>query len=160
MALALPAIWLVSREPEATVTGTPPARSGFLDGVLAGLGFGTLFAALGQVPEEAGFLPLAVNQLVAGGAIVVVAVMLRQPWVPRSRWALGGIISGLLGAVATGCFQVATHHGYLSVAAVITSLYPAFTVVLAAAVLRERVHRAQGAGLALCAVSVVLVAAG
>jgi drug/metabolite transporter (DMT)-like permease len=158
--LALPAIWLVAREPTTTVAGTAAAGSGVLDGVLAGLGFGTLFAALAQIPAEAGFLPLAANLLVAGVAVVVVAAFLRQPWVPRSRWALGGAISGVLGAVATGLFQVATHHGYLSVAAVITSLYPAFTVLLAAAVLHEHVHRAQGVGLAMCAASVVLVAAG
>ena len=158
--LAIPAIWLVSREPTTTVAGTAPGGSGILDGVLAGLGFGVLFAALGQIPEEAGFLPLAVNQFVAGIAIVVVAMALRQDWVPRNRWALGGIISGALGAVATGCFQVATHHGYLSVAAVITSLYPAFTVLLAALVLREKVHRGQAVGLAMCASAVVLVAVG
>ncbi|HEX5089713.1 MAG TPA: DMT family transporter [Nocardioides sp.] len=158
--LALPAIWLVSREPTTTVAGTAAGGSGVLDGVLAGLGFGTLFAALAQIPAEAGFLPLAVNLLVAGVAVVVVAASLRQDWVPRSRWALGGAISGVLGALATGLFQVATHHGYLSVAAVITSLYPAFTVLLAAAVLHERVHRAQGVGMAMCVASVVLVAAG
>ena len=156
--LALPAIWLVSREP---VTGPPAGgSSGILDGVLAGLGFGTLFAALAQIPAEAGFLPLALNQLIAGGAIILVAVALREDWVPRNRWALGGAVSGLLGSLATGLFQVATHHGYLTVAAVITSLYPAFTVLLAATVLREHVHRTQAIGLALCAGAVVLVAAG
>ena len=160
--LAFPAIWLVSREP-ADVPGVGPgprAGSGLVDGVLAGLGFGTLFAALAQVPEEAGFLPLAVNQLVAGAAIIVVATTLRQPWVPRNRYALGGLLSGALGALATGLFQVATQHGYLAVAAVITSLYPAFTVLLAATVLREHVHRTQAFGLALCAGAVALVAAG
>jgi drug/metabolite transporter (DMT)-like permease len=156
--IALPAIWLVSREPVAGPTqGT---GSGILDGVLAGLGFGTLFAALAQVREDAGFLPLALNQLIAGGAIIVIALALRQDWVPRNRYALGGAVSGALGASATGLFQVATHHGYLTVAAVITSLYPAFTVVLAATVLREQVHRTQAVGLALCAGAVVLVAAG
>ncbi|HET6940257.1 MAG TPA: DMT family transporter [Nocardioides sp.] len=158
--LALPAIWLVSREPTSTVDGAVPGGSGVVDGILAGLGFGALFAALAQIPAEAGFLPLALNQLVAGVAIVVVAMSLKQDWLPRSRWALGGAISGCLGALATGLFLVATHHGLLSVAAVITSLYPAFTVLLAAALLRERVHRAQGLGLALCAASVALVAAG
>jgi len=157
--LALPAIWLVSRAPVSAPVGGP-VTSGVLDGLLAGLGFGALFAALAQVPEEAGFLPLALNQLVAAFAIIAVALALRQDWVPRTRWALGGVVSGALGALATGLFQVATHHGYLSVAAVITSLYPAVTVLLAAVVLRERVHRAQGAGLALCAAAVVLVAAG
>ena len=156
--LALPAIWLVSREPaEGPATGT---GSGLTDGVLAGLGFGTLFAALAQIPEEAGFLPLALNQLVAAATIIAVALALRADWVPRNRYALGGAISGVLGALATGLFQVATHHGYLTVAAVITSLYPAFTVLLAATVLREHVHRAQGYGMALCAAAVVLVAAG
>ena len=156
--LALPAIWLVSREP---VTDAPAGTgSGILDGVLAGLGFGTLFAALAQIPAEAGFLPLALNQLVAGGAIIVLALALSKDWVPRNRYALGGAISGALGALATGLFQVATHHGYLTVAAVITSLYPAFTVLLAATVLRERVHRTQAIGLALCAGAVVLVATG
>lgn len=161
--LALPAIWLVSREPGTgtTATGTTASGgSGVLDGVLAGLGFGALFAALGQISDEAGFLPLALNQLVAGGAIVLVALALRQDWVPRNRWAIGGAVSGLLGALATGLFQVATQHGYLSVAAVITSLYPAFTVLLAAVVLREKVHRGQAVGLALCAAAVGLVAAG
>jgi drug/metabolite transporter (DMT)-like permease len=156
--LALPAIWLVSREP---VDGpTRGSGSGLTDGILAGLGFGTLFAALAQIHEEAGFLPLAVNQLIAGGAIIVIAMVVREPWVPRNRYALGGLLSGALGALATGLFQVATQHGYLAVAAVITSLYPAFTVLLAATALREHVHRAQAFGLALCAGAVVLVASG
>lgn len=156
--LALPAIWLVSREPvEAPAAGR---GSGLTDGILAGLGFGTLFAALAQIDESAGFLPLALNQAVAGVAIVGVALVLREDWVPRNRYALGGLVSGALGALATGLFQVATQHGYLAVAAVITSLYPAFTVLLAMLVLREHVHRAQAYGLLLCAGAVVLVAAG
>ena len=42
----------------------------------------------------------------------------------------------------------------------LTSLYPAFTVLLAATVLREHVHRVQALGLALCGLCVALVAAG
>jgi uncharacterized membrane protein len=153
--LALPGIWLVSREP--TSGGLGP---GLTDGVLAGLGFGILFAALAQIPESAGFLPLALNQVVAGVAIIAVALALRRPWVPREPRALAGVVSGALGALATGAFLVATHGGYLTVTAVLASLYPAFTVMLAATVLREHVHRAQAMGLGLCAVAVTLVAAG
>ena len=58
------------------------------------------------------------------------------------------------------CFLLATREGYLSIASVVTSLYPAFTVILAATLLREHVHRAQAVGLLLCAVAVTLVAAG
>ncbi|MEC9051840.1 MAG: EamA family transporter, partial [Actinomycetota bacterium] len=53
-----------------------------------------------------------------------------------------------------------SHGGYLSVVAVIASLYPAFTVLLAATVLREHIGRGQAVGLALCALAVGLVAAG
>lgn len=155
VALALPGIWLVSREPVAGGGFGPGLR----DGVLAGLGFGSLFAALAQVPTEAGFLPLATNQLVAALTIVAVATGLRTPWLPRQPRALAGAASGALGALATGSFLVATRSGYLTVTAVITSLYPAFTVLLAACLLRERVHRAQALGLSLCALTVVLVAA-
>lgn len=162
LVLALPAIWLVSREPLSPAAGSagPSGGSGMVDGMLAGLGFGILFAALAQIPRDAGFMPLALNQYVAGLGIVLIAIALRQDWIPRTRWALAGVISGALGATATGLFQLATHRGYLSVAAVITSLYPAFTVLLAASVLRERVHATQGIGLVLCLASVVLVASG
>ena len=159
--VALPAIWLVSREP---VSSTPArgglASSGLVDGALAGLGFGFLFVALSRVGDHAGLFPLALNQAVAGLAIVAVALAFRQPWLPRERRAGLAAISGVLGASATGLFMVASRGGHLSIAAVVISLYPAFTVLLAALVLRERVHAAQGAGLALCALSVALVAAG
>ena len=153
--LALPGIWLVSREP-----GSGSLGPGLTDGILAGLGFGALFAALAQIPASAGFLPLALNQVVAGVAIIAVATALRAPWVPREPRALAGVVSGGLGALATGAFMVATQSGYLTVTAVIASLYPAFTILLAATVLREHVHRAQAMGLSLCAVAVALVAAG
>lgn len=155
---ALPGIWLVSREPVGSVV--PGRGSGLLDGALAGLGFGGLFACLAQIPEEAGYLPLALNQVVAGGAIVVVAVIAGGAWMPREPAALLGAGSGILAATATAAFLLATQTGFLTVAAVLTSLYPAVTVVLAATLLRERVHRGQVCGLVLCLAAVALVAAG
>jgi drug/metabolite transporter (DMT)-like permease len=155
--LAMPAIWLVARDPAGLAAAAP---GGALDGALAGLGFGFLFVALAQVTEDSGLLPLAVNQLVAAAVIVLVATLLRQTWRPTRATAFGGALAGVLGAAATVCFLFATREGYLSIASVVTSLYPAFTVVLAATVLREHVHRAQAAGLLLCAVAVSLVAAG
>jgi drug/metabolite transporter (DMT)-like permease len=158
---AMPGIWLVAREPAGEdVTGANPAGSGVLDGVLAGLGFGTLFASLAQIPESAGFAPLALNQLVAAVVIVVAASLARAAWVPRSRAAYAGAATGVLGATATGAFLLATQQGFLTVTAVLASLYPAFTVLLAATVLREHVHRWQAIGLVLCGAAVALVAAG
>jgi drug/metabolite transporter (DMT)-like permease len=158
IALAMPAIWLVAREPDGR--GDPGAPGGVVDGCLAGLGFGFLFVALGQLTQNAGLLPLAFNQAVAGVVIVLVAVTLGQPWRPSVATLPGGAVAGVLGTVATVCFLYATREGFLSIASVVTSLYPAFTVLLAATVLREHVHRTQALGLVLCAAAVSLVAAG
>jgi drug/metabolite transporter (DMT)-like permease len=158
---ALPGIWLVAREPvPEDVGGDEPSSSGLVDGVLAGLGFGGFFAALAQIPESAGLLPVAMNQLVAAAVVVVVASLLRTPWLPRQPVALLGAVSGILGALAAVAFLLATQTGYLTVTAVLASLYPAVTVLLAATVLRERVHRSQAVGLVLCGAAVALVAAG
>ena len=158
---ALPGIWLVARvsQPE-DVGGDRPTGSGVLDGVLAGLGFGSLFAVLAQIPESAGFLPLALNQLVAGVVVVVMALAMRAAWVPRQPAAAFGAVSGVLGATATGAFLLATQSGFLTVTAVLASLYPAFTVLLAATILREHIHRGQAAGLVLCGLAVAMVAGG
>jgi drug/metabolite transporter (DMT)-like permease len=155
---AVPAIWLVARAPSTAAPGS--SGSGAQDGVLAGVGFGGLFACLGQVPDSAGFWPLVLNQVVAVVVVAIAATVLGATWLPRERAAWGGALAGLLGGVATCAFLLATHHGLLSVSAVLTSLYPAYTVLLAAVVLREHVHRLQAWGLALCGVAVVLVAVG
>jgi drug/metabolite transporter (DMT)-like permease len=159
IAAAVPAIWLVAREPGAVPRGSPRG-SGARDGVLAGLGFGALFTCLGQVPDHAGFWPLVLNQVVGVVVVAIAASVLREVWVPRHGAAWGGALAGVLGGLATTAYLLATHHGLLSVSAVLTSLYPAFTVLLAALVLREHVHRVQAWGLALCGVAVVLVAMG
>ncbi|MET3960276.1 drug/metabolite transporter (DMT)-like permease [Marmoricola sp. OAE513] len=153
--LALPGIWFVSRE--ETAAADEGARSGLLDGVLAGVGFGLLFAALGQVGDDAGYWPLAGAQAMSIASLVVAALLLGGNPVPRARADLWGLLPGLLATCAVLFFILATNEGLLSIAAVITSLYPAFTVLLAIAVLRERVHRTQAFGLLLCTASVVFV---
>lgn len=163
--LALPGIWLVSSPADQIPPGgrQGPRASlseGVLDGILAGLGFGVLFAALGQVRDAAGLWPLALAQLVSLPAVVVLALLLRASWVPRERASWWALAAGPLGASATAAFLLATQRGYLTVSAILTSLYPAITVLLAALVLRERVHRAQGIGLGLCALAIGLVVSG
>ena len=158
MVAAVPGIWLVSREESL---GASAARgSGLLEGVLAGIGFGVLFAALGQVPSGAGLWPLCAAEVAAVVTTVVAALVLGGDPRPSGGLEWWGLVSGLLAAAAGLSFLLATHRGLLSVSAVLVSLYPAFTVLLAAVVLREHIHRAQAWGLGLCAVAVVLVAAG
>ena len=153
---AFPAIALIARVSD----DSPAHRSGVLDGILAGVGFGLLFTFLGQVGEDGGLFPLACSQLTSIISIVVTAVVLRQSWIPRERAAFRAAVMGPLGAVAQGAFLFATQHGLLSIVSVISSLYPASTVLLAAVVLRERIQRWQGVGLLLAAAAVALVAIG
>jgi drug/metabolite transporter (DMT)-like permease len=160
LACAFPAIWLISRAAEPAAGQPPTASGGVVDGLLAGLGFGVLFAGLAQVPDAAGLGPLALTQGVSVIAIVTLATALRQRWVPRDRHAASAVLVGFLGAVATWLFLLASQSGFLTVAAVLSSLYPASTVVLAAVVLHERIDRAQSVGLLLAALAVGLVAAG
>jgi len=158
---AFPAIWLVARAAEgAPDDGDRAHRAGVADGLLAGLGFGALFAALGQVEDGSGLGPLALAQATSVVAIIALAVGLRQPWFPRHRGEAAASIAGLLGALATSLFLLATQSGLLTVAAVLSSLYPASTVLLAALLLHERIRRSQGVGLLLAGASVALVAAG
>jgi drug/metabolite transporter (DMT)-like permease len=164
--VALPGIWLVASEPEERDRGTRPdtssgtgSGSGVLDGIVAGLGFGVMFSALGQVPAEAGFWPLGLAQATSVVVAVALAAAFGQPWRPdRPSWRV--LPAGPLSAAAVVLFTLATQGGMLAVAAVVTSLYPAATILLAVVVLSERIHRAQGVGLGLCAATVALVAAG
>jgi uncharacterized membrane protein len=156
LVIALPGIWLVSSTPAAAPA---PARAGVTDGVLAGLGFGLLFACFGQVPERAGLWPLVVGQVMSVAGVIGVATLLGAHWLPRTRASGWGVAGGVLGAAAALLFVLASQHGDLSIAGVISSLYPAGTILAAAVVLREHVHRMQGIGLLLCGAAVVLVAA-
>jgi uncharacterized membrane protein len=162
--LALPGIWLVSSTaeelPGASRVPRASVAEGVFDGVLAGLGFGVLFAALGQVPEGAGLWPLTLAQAVSLPSVVVLATTLGASWLPRRRHTWWALLAGPLGASATAAFLLASQYGFLTVSGVLASLYPATTVLLAALVLRERIHRAQGVGLGLCGLAIVLIAGG
>lgn len=155
--MAMPAIWLVSGGSSGT---SDCHRRDLVNGLVAGLGFGVQFSALGQIPQQAGLMPLAVSQGVSVLAIVLGAVALSAPWLPRDRFSRLGAVAGLLAGTATVCFQLAVQYGLLTIAGVLASLYPAVTVLLAAVVLRERIHRSQGVGLALAGAAVALIASG
>jgi drug/metabolite transporter (DMT)-like permease len=154
--LALPALWLVARAPDPA--GGPRAAA-VGDGLLAGAGFGLLFIGLQQAGHDSGLWPVAVGQLVSL-AVQVVVTAGRRPPRPAGAWRVaGGLGVGVLGAAATVAFFAATASGLLTVVAVLSSLYPAVTVLLAVLLLRERAGWGQRGGLVLAAVAVALVSA-
>jgi uncharacterized membrane protein len=154
--IAVPAIALVSWQPHAE--DTAGARSAAIYGALAGCGFGLLFIGLDRAGTRAGAWPLLPGQAV--GFCVVAPFALRRilhAGRPTLRDLPSIIISGVLASAAALFFLVATGHGELSIVAVIAALYPAFTVLLARAVLSERWSPTQAFGLLVAAASVVLV---
>lgn len=157
--LALVAIVLVSREPEAAAAGTAVSARGVLLALLSGACFGTFFVLLDRAGDGSGLWPLLSGRVCASAAVLAVAVGLRRLALPP-RQVLGlACVPGVLDVVANVCFLLATRRGLLALVAVLAALYPAATVLLASAVLGERYSRLQATGLGLAGVSVVLIAA-
>lgn len=158
--VAFPAIWLVSK-PSGGTAG-PSVRSGTVDGLIAGAGFGLLYVGLGKAGDSSGLWPVFAGELIAVIALIVVYLIVR-PEPARIRTGRASLLAlavatGVLSVAASILFFFATHAGMLTVSAVLSSIYPGFTVLLAAALLRERPGPLQLLGLGLCAVAVVSIA--
>lgn len=167
-------IWLVTRPQE--VRAAPEgqgegAQSGYRKGiqlaVLAGLGFGGFFVCLAQVAEGHVFGALAVTKLVEG--LLALGAILLGRWYPGRFPAVlpaDGKIHALASAVGAGVLDAAGNVLYmlaaastrLDVAAVLVSMYPVGTVLLAGAVMKEGVSKAQWLGVGLCMLGVALIA--
>jgi len=158
--LAMVGIVLAAREPGGVAPG-PAVRASLGLALLAALGFGSFFVLLDSATEEAGapwaLLLVRVGE-VALLAALVAAVRPRMPAGARDAAPLLGI--GALDFLATALFALATEQGLLSIVAVVGSLYPAVTVVLARVVLAERVTRGQELGVVVTLVGVMAISAG
>jgi len=132
--------------------------AGVLWGLVAGAAFGLYFISLNQAGSATDAWPLAASGVTALVAITVVAVVTRQlkPPPPGTRWL--SALTGITAAAGTFTFFLATHRGLLAITAVITSLYPAGTILLARVLSGERLTKVRLAGLGLAAASVVLIA--
>lgn len=161
LALALPAIILVSlHHDREAASSTSSTASGVAYGLAAGAGFALLFIALDQAGTASSAWPLVPGQAVSSLVIIPFALA----WTPRPlgiRAALpAALLAGSLGGVANLLFLAATGRGALTVVAVLTSLYPAVTVLLARFLLHERWQRWQIVGLVASGVAVVLISTG
>jgi drug/metabolite transporter (DMT)-like permease len=158
---AIPAIGLVSWQ---SGDHSGAGRSDALWGILAGLGFGLLFVGYDRAGSGAGGWPLVVAEgtatlLTAGPALLALRRLPGRGVGDRDTIGLL-VAAGLLAGVANLSFVIATHHGELAVVAVLTALYPGFTVILARLVLGERWSSAQKLGLATALIATFLVSLG
>jgi drug/metabolite transporter (DMT)-like permease len=169
VAASLVAVVLISAAPphEDHPIDAPvlPIRTVVPPAVASGLGFGVIYVLLGSTSPDAGLWPLVVARPIS--VVLLVAVVLfgtRKPGVavapalvPRGAWAVVAA-AGVLDVTANAFYLAGINAGLLSIVAVLSSLYPAATVVLARVVLGERLHRAQLGGLVLAAVGVAAMA--
>jgi drug/metabolite transporter (DMT)-like permease len=154
--LGLVAVLLVSRQHEDTPH--PVTRKVVLLSLLSGVFIAAFFVALERSPDDSGLWPLIASRAVAGLLIIGAGFAARVMVAPGRDVLLLIAGSAALDVVATATFLLATREGMLAVVAVITSLYPAGTLLLARVVLGERMQGVQKAGLALAAGSVMLLA--
>ncbi|MCQ8192878.1 EamA family transporter [Streptomyces rugosispiralis] len=178
IALGLPALWLVSRgeSSESSESHEPSgprkahgARPGHGQGadrprpavvlaLVAGVGLALHFFALARIPAAAGWWPVVVSRAVSVAVILALfpatGASLRLP----RRAAAVAAVAGALGTLATILYLLATRQELLSVAVVLSALYPAVPVLLALTFLRERITRPQTVGLLGAALAIGLIA--
>jgi drug/metabolite transporter (DMT)-like permease len=154
-AVAGAAIWLI-----AAGDAEQEERSTRWLAIGAGAGFGLYFVALKFAGAAGVIWPMATARMGSISTCLVVLAVLRGAGSVRIsasvvRWVLATALFDTSGNLI---FIAATRAGRLDVAAVLASLYPASTILLAAWRNHERPTRRQGWGMAVAAVAVVLIA--
>ena len=152
--LALCSVWFITR----------PGRNSRIEvrqlvlPLVAGLGFGVFFILIDHVSATAVLWPLAAARGASVLALLVVVLLTRQQARPAASQIPLILMSGLFDTGGNAFYALAARAGRLDIAAVLSSLYPAVTVMLARLILKERLSRQQGLGLALALLAVMLIA--
>jgi drug/metabolite transporter (DMT)-like permease len=148
-ALALVAVWLVARTHHETIDfrglGLP---------IVAGLGFGAFITLISRASGAAVYWPLVAARVASLALLTSTAMLTRQTVWPRRAVLVPVALAGIFDAGGNAFLVMAAHAGRLDVAGVLSSLYPAATVLLAWRILNERISRWQFIGLlaTLCAI--------
>ena len=144
------AIWLITHQHGAT-----PPRA-LLYGSLAGIGFGVQLV-LFKLAASSSFLSMMTVVRAAGLTALVLVLALVRPSARGSSFWVAGIISGMLDTAGNIFYLAASRIGRLDTAAVVCSLYPAVTFLLAMIFLRERPSRRQLTGMVFALAAVALL---
>jgi drug/metabolite transporter (DMT)-like permease len=156
--LAIGSVALVSGAIGQRHRPTPRRIIGFA--VAAGAGFGVLFVALDRADPDSGLWPLVAARSSSVPLLMAVALFMGARIGTQRRQLRLAVVAGGLDMAANVLYLEAVRGGLLSVVAVVSSLYPASTVMLAFAFDRERVNRWQAVGMAAAAVALVMVTVG
>jgi drug/metabolite transporter (DMT)-like permease len=155
------AIWLIAAGPNPEAKAAD--RGTFWLAVVGGVGFGVYFVALKFAGSAGVIWPLATARMgsLAVCSLLMAGMALKAAGETKVRltrlvvaWAIGAVLLDTSGNLL---FIAATRAGRLDVAAVLASLYPASTILLAAWTLHERPTRRQGFGMAVAVAAVVMI---
>ena len=134
------------------------SRPGVVDALFSGIGFGLFFVFIARTAESAGHWPLVSARGISVVMFVAGALLTRGALLPEKGSRRAVVLAGCLDAAAALFFVLSTRDGLLSVGAVLASLYPAVTIVLARFISNERIVKTQLVGLGLAAAAVSLLA--
>ena len=151
-AMALVSIWLIAAQ-----RGASGGSDGLGLAIAAGVGLGGFLLLIKFAGSSAVFWPLAMARVGSLGLMLAIVALSGSEWRPAAgslRWIL---LAGLLDTGANALYVAAAQRGSLAVAAVLSSLYPASTVILARLVLKERWSPLQAVGMVAALVSVALI---
>ena len=158
MACALLGVIVASRTGDAQAHLGRDARLGVSFALLAALGFGGFFVLLHEASVSDVLWAVSIQR--ATGAVVIALIVVAR----RPRFGLSWsdaptlLLVGALDQAANVLYGLASTVGLVSLAAVLASLYPMVTVVLARLVLNERISGVQKSGVAIALTGVALVA--
>ena len=158
-ALAIVAIWLITR-PEASGENDEAGHpKGVAMAALAGVGFAGFYLCIHQASGSSIWIA-TISRVGSIVATVIAVIAVRAPLQLDRPAATYGAVAGILDIIASALFIYASQRGRLDEAVVITSLYPAVTVLLARLVLKEHFSRWKFVGLLAALAAVPLIAAG
>jgi drug/metabolite transporter (DMT)-like permease len=150
--LAILGIWLVS----TGESDHPAGKNGFGLAVLAGIGFAGWLILLGNVEKGSVFTPLVISRLVALATGIALVLINRQKF-PGLFSSIPALVCGILDVGGNIFYVLARQFTRLDVAAVLSSLGPAVTVIITTVVLKEPVSRRQWLGVITCLAAVGLI---
>ena len=155
-ALCLPAILLLTWEGGGD-RGGKSIRAALGYGVLAGLGFGVFFISLSRTSPGAGLWPLVAARTASLLAFATAMAVSRQPFKVERASLAPTLLAGGADMGANILFMLACQSGMLSLVAIVTSLFPAPTVLLARIFQHQRIPPTRLAGLALALAGIGMI---
>jgi drug/metabolite transporter (DMT)-like permease len=132
--------------------------AGVREAIASGLALSGFYVFLALAGKDSGPYPLVAARIGSAGLLLLVALVRRRSLVPVRATVPMILCAGALDMTANALYLYAVRSGYLAICAVLTSLYPASTVVLARFVLHERLATVQKLGVGFALLGVVLIA--